>query len=104
MLRLNLILTLILMFCALGVVTSQHRARKLFQAIEAEQERGRALEVEYGQLQIEQSTWAVHTRIERVAVDRLRMRRPDPASTLRPGAEASGAAGTPAQAAARGVQ
>ena len=86
MLRLNLVLALILMLCALSVVTSQHRARKLFQAIEAEQERGKALEVEFGQLQIEQSTWAVHTRIERVAVERLRMHRPDAASTFkRPG-------------------
>ena len=84
MLRLNLILTLLVMFCALSVITSQHRARKLFQAIEIEQERGRALEVEFGQLQIEQSTWAVHTRIERVAVDRLRMRSPAAATILRP--------------------
>lgn len=87
MLRLNLFLTLIVMFCALALVTAQHRSRKLFQAIDVEQEHSRALEVEFGQLQIEQSTWAVHTRIERVAVDRLRMRRPDLASTLRPGAE-----------------
>jgi len=84
MLRLNLVLTLIVMFCALSVITSQHRARKLFQAIEAEQERGRALDVEYGQLQIEQSTWAVHTRIERIAVDRMRMRSPSTASIVRP--------------------
>ena len=91
MLRLNLVLTLIVMFCALGVVTSQHRARKLFQAIEAEQERSKALEVEFGQLQIEQSTWAVHTRIERVAIDRLRMRRPDASTTLRPMAEPASA-------------
>lgn len=84
MLRLNLILTVLLTICALAVVSAQHRARQLFKAIEGELERGRGLEVEFGQLQIEQSTWAVHTRIERVAVDRLRMRRPDEASTLRP--------------------
>lgn len=90
MLRVNLALTLIILVCSLALVTAQHRARKLFQAMEAEQERGRALEVEYGQLQIEQSTWAVHTRIERVAVDRLRMRRPDASNTLRPSADAAG--------------
>jgi cell division protein FtsL len=87
MLRLNVILMLILTLCALGTITAQHRARKLFTAIEAEQERARGLEVEYGQLQIEQSTWAVHTRIERVATERLKMRRPDPASVVRPGAQ-----------------
>lgn len=87
MLRLNLILTVLLTICALAMVSAQHRARQLFKAIESEQERGRGLEVEFGQLQIEQSTWAVHTRIERVAVDRLRMRRPDDASTLLPAAD-----------------
>lgn len=94
MLRLNLALTLMVLFCALALVTSQHRARKVFQAIEAEQERSRALEVEFGQLQIEQSTWAVHTRIERVAVDRLKMRRPDAATTLRPLDDVAGPAKT----------
>ncbi len=97
MLRLNLVLMLLVLFCALALVSSQHRARKLFQAIEAEQERGRALEVEFGQLQIEQSTWAVHTRIERVAVDRLRMRKPDAATTLRPDAAVSTTTGMAGQ-------
>lgn len=87
MLRLNLFFAVLLTICALAVVSAQNRARQLFKAIETEQERGRALEVEFGQLQIEQSTWAVHTRIERVAIDRLRMRRPDDASTLRPAAD-----------------
>ena len=89
MLRLNLVLALMLLVFALSLVSSQHRSRKLFQSIETEQERGKALDVEYGQLQIEQSTWAVHTRIERVAVDRLRMRRPDATSTLRPAPESA---------------
>ena len=89
MMRVNLSLILIVMFCSLAVVTSQHQSRKLFQAIETEQERARALDVEFGQLQIEQSTWAVHTRIERVAVERLRMRRPDVLTTMRPTGEAA---------------
>ena len=58
MLRLNLFLLLGLVICALGTVTSQHKARKLFQALESEQERAKQLDVEYGQLQIELSTWA----------------------------------------------
>jgi cell division protein FtsL len=81
--RLNLVLVLVLVICALGVVTSQHKARKLYQAIEAERERARALDVEFDQLQIEQSTWAVHTRIERVAVERLKMHRPSAAAIVR---------------------
>jgi cell division protein FtsL len=78
MVRLNMILLLIAVVCALGAVTSQHRARKLFQALEGEQERVRQLDIEYGQLQLELSTWATHPRIEQIARDRLRMVTPDP--------------------------
>lgn len=77
MLRLNMTLLLILVICALALVTSQHRARKLFQELEREQERARQLDVEYGQLQLEMSTWATHPRIEKIARDRLRMVQPD---------------------------
>lgn len=79
MLRFNMILLLIAVVCALGVVTSQHRARKLFQELEGEQERARQLDVEYGQLQLEMSTWATHPRIEKIARERLRMVAPDAA-------------------------
>lgn len=77
MVRLNMILLLVVVVCALGVVTSQHRGRKLFQALEGEQERARQLDVEYGQLQLEMSTWATHPRIEKIARERLRMVAPD---------------------------
>ncbi len=77
MLRLNLLLLMVVVACALGVVTSQHQARKLFQALEAEQERGRQLEVEYGQLQLEMSTWANHPRVEKIAREQLHMVTPD---------------------------
>ena len=77
MVRFNMILLLIAVVCALGAVTSQHRARKLFQALEGEQERVRQLDIEYGQLQLELSTWATHPRIEQIARDRLRMVTPD---------------------------
>ena len=77
MLRFNMILLLIAVVCALGAVTSQHRARKLFQDLEGEQERVRKLDIEYGQLQLELSTWANHPRIEKIARDRLHMVTPD---------------------------
>jgi cell division protein FtsL len=82
MLRTNLLFLFLVVFCALGVVTSQHKARKLFQELESEQERARQLDVEYGQLQLELSTWATHPRIEKIARDRLRMRLPEPARTV----------------------
>lgn len=79
MLRLNLLLLLVVVLCAIGVITSQHKARKLFQSLESEQERAKSLDVEYGQLQIELSTWATQPRIEKVARERLKMRVPEPA-------------------------
>jgi len=77
MTRLNLLLLFALTACALGLVTSQHQARKLFGELEQEQERSRQLGVEYGQLQLEASTWAVHARVERIAGRQLHMRVPD---------------------------
>jgi len=76
MLRLNLILIAIVLASALGAVASQNRARKLFTELEREQDRMRALEVEWGQLQLEQSTWAAHVRIEKIAREKLHMKTP----------------------------
>lgn len=78
MAKLNLLLLLVLIVCALGLVTSQHKSRKLFSELEREQERARALEVEFGQLQLESSTWGLHSRVEKIAAGTLRMRAPDP--------------------------
>jgi cell division protein FtsL len=75
MARVNLLLLVVLAACALGLVTSQHLARRYFGELEQEQERSRQLGVEYGQLQA--STWAVHARVERIAGRQLHMRVPD---------------------------
>jgi cell division protein FtsL len=75
--RLSLLALVVLAACALGLVTSQHQARKLFAELEREQARAGELEVEHGQLQLEASTWARHARIERVARERLQMRPPE---------------------------
>ena len=80
MIRINILLILILIACALSVVTSQHKARKLFVELEKEQELAGQLAVEWGQLQLEQSTWAMHTRIEKIATGQLRMQVPDASS------------------------
>ena len=76
--RINLLLLATLVVCALSLVTSRHQARKLFVDLEREQGRTRAYEVEYGQLQIEQSTWAMPARIEKIAREQLRMQLPGP--------------------------
>ena len=76
MVRLNLILLAVLVACALSVVTSQHKARKLYVELQKEQERAKHLDIEWGQLQLEQSTWAMHARIEKIASGQLLMRAP----------------------------
>jgi cell division protein FtsL len=67
MTKLNLILLGILVGCALMLVTSQHQARKLYIELQKEQELAKQLDIEWGQLQLEQSTWATHSRIEKIA-------------------------------------
>ena len=78
MAKLNLLLLLVLLVCALGLVTSQQKARKLFTQLEFEQSRARDLDVEHGQLQLEASTWGLHTRVGRIASTTLGLRVPDP--------------------------
>ena len=82
MLRLNLFLLVLAVVCALSVVTSQHKARRLFQALESEQERADHLDIEFDQLQIELSTWATSPRIEKIAREKLKMRTPEPAKVI----------------------
>jgi cell division protein FtsL len=82
MARLNLILVLVALACALSAVTVNHRARKLVTELEAAQKRMRDLEVEWGQLQLEQSTWAAHVRIEKAAREKLGMKPPAPGQIL----------------------
>ena len=82
MARLNTLLAVAILFCALGLVTSQHKARKLFQGLEQEQERAKQLDVEFGQLQIELSTWATSPRIEKIAREKLKMRTPEAARVV----------------------
>jgi cell division protein FtsL len=77
MTRLNLLLLAVLTVCALAQITSQHKGRKLFSELEQEQERSRQLGVEYGQLQLEASTWAMHARVQSVARRKLHMHLPD---------------------------
>ena len=79
MARVNLALLALLVVCALSLVTTRYQARKLFVDLEREQAQSRAYEVEYGQLQIEQSTWAMPARIEKIAREQLRMHLPPPA-------------------------
>jgi cell division protein FtsL len=81
MLRANVVLLLLVIACALGVITAQHQARKLFVELEGEQAASKKIAEEWTQLQLEQSTWATNKRVAAIAQSQLGMRLPDPATT-----------------------
>ena len=74
MARLNLLLLTIAIACALATVAAHHQSRKLFVALEKEHDRAKQLELEFGQLQLEASTWGMQARIEQIASTQLNMR------------------------------
>ena len=78
MVRVNLLLLAVLVACALSLVTSRHQARKLFVELEREQARAHGYETEFGQLQLEQSTWSMPARVEKIAREQLKMQIPGP--------------------------
>ncbi|SCK10938.1 cell division protein FtsL [Vogesella sp. LIG4] len=74
--KLNAFLLLAVIGCAMSVVTSQHLSRRLYNELEKQQKLSRQLDVEYGQLLLEQSTWGAHALIEKAASARLGMLTP----------------------------
>ena len=63
---------------AAGAIYSKHRARELFVSLERLNNQRDNLEVEWGQLQLEQSAWSTHAFVERVASTKLKMATPPP--------------------------
>jgi len=62
---------------ALALILAKHESRKMFVELEQLSTERDELNIEWGQLQIEQSTWATHARIERVAQEELSLARPE---------------------------
>jgi len=70
------LLVFAVMASAIGSIYAKHESRKLFtelQRLNVERDR---MEVEWGQLQIEQSTWATYARVEQLAREDMKMRPP----------------------------
>jgi len=72
------VLWLALLASAIAVVRARHEARTLFVQLEQVSAERDRLNIEWGQLQLEQSAWSNHGFVERVASDRLRMTLPRP--------------------------
>lgn len=77
MTRVTTLLLAVLVVCALSVVTSQHKARKLFIELQAEHESERRLDNEWRELQLEAQTQGNGRRIEQKAARDLGMSIPD---------------------------
>jgi cell division protein FtsL len=71
--RINFILALALVLCALSLVNAQYQARRLFIELERSQSVARQLEIEWSQLQLDQSRLGLHSRIEALARRDLNM-------------------------------
>lgn len=71
--RITLLLTAALVLCALSLVNAQYEARRLFIELERAQAAARQLEIEWAQLQLDQSTLVKHARIESHARQDLNM-------------------------------
>ena len=63
---------------AAGAIYCKHRARAMFVELEALNARRDNLQIEWGQLQLEQSAWSTHAFVERVASAKLHMAMPPP--------------------------
>lgn len=56
-----------------GVVYSKHSMRKSFIELQAVQNNFDELQIEWGRYQLEQSAWATHGRVEKIAREKLDM-------------------------------
>jgi cell division protein FtsL len=72
------VLWIAVLVSSLGVVYGKQEARNRFNELQKLTDRRDDLDIEWGQLQLEQSTWATHGRVERVAHDDLGMVTPQP--------------------------
>ena len=79
--RISFLITFILVVCALSVVNAHYQFRRLFIELERAQAQSRQLDIEWAQLQLDQSTLGKHSRIELNARRDLHMVAVSPAST-----------------------
>ncbi|NNJ95257.1 MAG: cell division protein FtsL [Halobacteria archaeon] len=68
-----LILLSLVLVSALGVVYTKHQGRTLFVELQALREARDSMDIEWGQLQLEQSTLTTQGQVERAARERLGM-------------------------------
>lgn len=75
-----ILLFLAVMASAIAVVQLKHETRQRFAELQALQTQRDALNVEWGQLLLEEGAWSQHRRVEALARTRIGMNVPDPRS------------------------
>lgn len=71
-----LFLVMIMLFSALSVVYVKNYERRLFSELQFSRQSAQKLHVEWGQLLLEQSTWATPARIQSIAQQHFKMKVP----------------------------
>ena len=79
--KLNLLLAALVVGCGLSLVQSQYQARNLFITLGKLENQAHQLEIDYSQLQLDQSTLGKNARIEQIARTDLNMAPLTPART-----------------------
>lgn len=82
MIRINLLLLVAVVLCAMSVVDAQYRARRAFAALDVAQQRAEQLGMDKDRLQVEERTMSAPGRIEQLARSKLGMQPITPARTL----------------------
>jgi len=72
-----IVLAMAVIVSAIWVAAVRHEARQLFVELEALNREHDRLQIDWGRLQIEQSAWAAHPRIESLAREQLSLVPPD---------------------------
>ncbi len=102
--KLNFLLLGLLIVCSMLVVTSQHRARKSFIALQIQQDSEKRLDQEWRELQLEAQTQGMGKRIEKKAAADIGMVQPDGKKTLMVILAADGSATVGSAAALKGAK
>ena len=79
--KINIVLTALLVGCALSVVNARYQSRHLFIELERLQQQARQLDIDWAQLQLDQSSLGKNERIEQIARSELNMTPLTPART-----------------------
>lgn len=68
-----LLLTIAVLLSSFFVINAKHQNRKAFVELQALKSQQYQMETKWGQLQLEQATWAAHGRVEKIASKDLGM-------------------------------